>query len=236
MLLFCGLIIFFASITQTLSGFGFGLVSMALLPTIMPIDNAVPLVSMMGILVEVVLIFRFRHALTLRRVLRLTLASVVGIPIGIFMLNHVDLKLLVRLLGIFVGLYALYGLFNFPIPHLENRRWAYPFGFVGGFLSGLYNIPGPSFVIYGTTQGWTPDQFRGNLQGLFLVNSIISVVGHSLNGAYTAQVGEWVPTMLAGSVAGIFCGLIANRLISPQQFRKLVLIVLLVLSVRLVMG
>lgn len=56
-------VIFLAVFTQSLSGFGVALVAMSLLPALIPIQVAAPLVAVVGLTIEFFLLLRYRSAL-----------------------------------------------------------------------------------------------------------------------------------------------------------------------------
>src|SRR5215217_1214507 len=76
-------IIFLAIFTQAVTGFGGGLVSVALLGGLMDMRTAVPMMSLVGLASEIVVLARYRHAFSLSAVTRLAAASLVGVPIGV---------------------------------------------------------------------------------------------------------------------------------------------------------
>jgi uncharacterized membrane protein YfcA len=229
-------IIFLAILTQTVSGFGFGLVSMALLPAVLEMRLATPFVSLIAVCAEALLLLRYRHALNLRAVLRLSLASLVGIPLGIVALDWVNNSLGLKLLGALILGYSLYALLNLKLPQIENPRWAYGFGFLSGILSGLYNSGGPPVVIYGTCRRWSPDEFRGNLQGFFILNSVIVIGGHALRQHFTADVLQYVAVSLPVLLLGVGIGSALAGWINPATFRRVVFVLLLVLGARLLLS
>lgn len=228
-------IVFLAALTQSVSGFGLGLVALALLPTVLDLRIAVPLVTLVAICVEFLLLLRYRHALNFRAVTRLVVAALVGIPIGLFALKNVDSPITLRLLGIFIAGYAAYGLLNLTLPIIHNQRWAYGFGFVSGILTGLYNTGGPPLVIYGTSRRWSPDEFRGNLQGIFLITSCFTITGHALSHNYTEIVWQHFLAAVPAIIAGLLLGFFAARYIHAQTFRKIVLALLFILGLRLLL-
>ena len=81
-------IIILAVFTQSFLGFGSAIVSMTLLPGVIGLPLATPLFSVIGILFEPVLLMYYRHGLDFRAVRTLIVSSIVGIPVGIFMLNR----------------------------------------------------------------------------------------------------------------------------------------------------
>jgi hypothetical protein len=228
-------IFFLAAFTQSVSGFGLGLVSMALLPLMIDVRVAVPLVTLAAICVEFTLLLRYRRALNLRAVTRLVVAALVGIPIGLFALKNVDGQIILRLLGVVLAVYAAYALLNLRLPAIQNQRWAYGFGFVSGILTGLYNTGGPPLVIYGTCRRWSPDEFRGNLQGIFIITSCLTIAGHALSQNYTSTVWQHFLAAVPAILAGLLIGYFAARHINPTTFRKIVLVLLGLLGLRLLL-
>jgi uncharacterized membrane protein YfcA len=235
-LLLVFIIVFFAIFTQSVTGFGLALVSMPLLSALLGIQTAAPLVALFGIVAEVTLLIYYRHAFNLKVVWRLAVASIIGIPLGVWTLRNVDERIVLTVLGLVVGGYALYALLNLRLPAIKQPVWAYSVGFVAGILGGAYNTAGPPVIVYGNCRQWPPAEFKSNLQGFFLLNGALIVGTHVLANNYTVDV--WrnslvaFPATAAGIVAGLF---LANR-ISASVFRKMVLWLLLVLGIWLIVG
>jgi len=228
-------IIFFAVFTQSLAGFGSGLVSMAFLPGVINVRTAVPLVALVTGTLEFFLLIRYRAAFNFSAVWRLTATSILGIPIGVWALRNVSDKILLPMLGFIMAGYALYALLNFRLPRLEHPSWAFLAGFLAGLFSGAYSVGGPPAIIYGDCRRWKPEEFKSNLQGFFLVNDILSVTSHGLAGNLTPLVLTTYLWALPVLALGIFGGTALDRLINPRLFRKLVLGLLVVMGVRLML-
>jgi uncharacterized membrane protein YfcA len=232
---FIFLIFLLAIFTQSLTGFGSGLVSMAFLPGLVPVVTAAPVVALLTSTLEFLLLIRYRSAFNLRAVWRLTIASFFGIPIGVYTLRRVDEQILLGLLGAVMVGYALYGLLNLRLPELKHPVWAYISGFLAGILSGAYSTGGPPAVIYGNCRRWGPDEFKSNLQGFFLVNDVIVIVTHAISGNLTPQVWRIYLLALPAMAIGIIAGVTLGGRINPVLFRKLVLVLLIVMGARLIM-
>lgn len=228
------LIMFVAVLVQSVAGFGLALVSMPLLVGLVGVQAATPLVAVVGFVAELLLLIRFREALNLRAVSRLSIAAVLGVPVGVYVLRQVDTAVVTTILGIVIVGYALYALANLHLPPLTYTGWAWGFGFVAGVLSGAYSTSGPPVVIYGNCRRWSPAEFKGNLQGFFLLMSVMIIVTHGLSGNFTAVVWLGVFWAIPGMVLGLLGGLWVDGRINPDTFRKLVLLLLIVLGVRLI--
>lgn len=225
-----------AAFTESLSGFGSALVAMAMLPVFVNMQAAVPLVALMSLTVEAILLVYYRRVVNVQAIRRLVLGAIPGIPLGILFLRRFDEKVVLAGLGIVLVTYAIYSLFRLRLPTFANSLWAWLFGFIAGILGGAYNISGPPVVIYGQSQNWNPGEFKGNLQGFFLVNSFVVVVGHALSANFTPSILQTFVLSLPALVVGIAAGLWLDRFIDPVRFRQIVQVMLVVLGVRLVLA
>lgn len=230
------LIIFAAIFVQAASGFGLALVSMPLLAGLLGIRTATPLVALIGVTAEVVMLARYRRAFSLRAVARLSAASLLGIPLGVYLLRRVNADWITAVLGIVIIGYALYALFSPRLPQLAHHAWAYGFGFTGGVLSGAYNTSGPPVIIYGACRRWAPAQFKSNLQGYFLLNSMMTLTAHSLGGSFTPVVWHSYLWALPGIALGLAAGFALDGRLNPHRFRQFILILLIILGLRLLFG
>lgn len=228
------IIIFAAIFTQTVTGFGLGLISMPLLLLILPIQIAAPLVALVGGLAETLLLIKYRTAFNFRAVALLIAASIFGIIVGVNLLGWVDEGVVTAVLGIIVIAYALYALIGFKPPELANRGWAVLFGFIGGILGGAYNTSGPPIIIYGNCRRWPPAEFKSNLQGFFLVIGITVIFTHFLSGNFTPVVWYNFFIAIPAILLAMFIGFRLDKYIDPLRFRKIVLIALLVLGIGLI--
>jgi uncharacterized membrane protein YfcA len=228
-------VVFLGVFTQSLTGFGVALVSMALLPDLIGIRMASPLVALVSLTIEVVLLVRYHQSVELRPVLRITAASLVGIPLGIASLQFLDENLVLGILGLVVAGYALYALSGVRLPELKHPAWPYLAGLVGGFLGGAYNTSGPPVIIYGNCARWEPVQFKSNLQGYFLFSSLVVLGGHFLSHNLTAPVLQTYLRLLPVIGLAVVAGLLLDGRVSPQGFRRLVLVALVVMGIRLML-
>ncbi|MCB8946209.1 MAG: sulfite exporter TauE/SafE family protein [Ardenticatenaceae bacterium] len=229
-------ITFLAIFTQSVSGFGLGLVAISLLANVMGIRAASPLVSLIGITAQFTILLYYRRDFNLRAVARLAATAILGIPIGLYFLRQVDSGIVTAVLGLVLISYSLYTLIGFKMPRLDHPLWAYSLGFVSGMLGGAYNTSGPPVIIYGACQEWPRAEFKSNLQGYFLLVSSTSAVGHALSGNITSTVWHNYLFALPAIALGIIIGVSLDKRINPHYFRQLVLIMLIILGLRLIVA
>lgn len=228
-----GLIIFLAAFTESLSGFGVALVAMALLPLLISLRLATPLVAVLSIFVDSSVFLRYRQALDLRAIWRVALATLFGIPLGLYFLSNLDERVTLTLLGIVLTLYALYSLLGKQLPPLTHPFWAYLAGFLGGLLGGAYNTFGPPVILYADSRAWPPKIFKSNLSGYFVLCSVVVLVSHALEGNLTPQVMHMFWSSLPFMLFGLLAGFSLDRWLSPETFRRLVLVLLVLMGLRL---
>jgi uncharacterized membrane protein YfcA len=231
-------VILLAVFIQSVSGFGFALVTMAWLPAVIGIQQATPLVALVMSTVEIFLLIHYRQAFNMEAVWRIVIASLVGIPFGILVLGRFDESILMAVLGVTIMAYALYALSEtflgrIRLPELRHPSWAYLFGLIAGMLGGAYNTSGPLVIIYGNCRHWDTFEFKSNLQGFFVITSFVIAFGHAWNGNITPEIWQYylwsIPTMVFGVIAGTRL----DKFLNPEIFRKLVLILLVIMGFRL---
>lgn len=228
--------LFFAFLTFGLTGFGSGLVAMSLLTPIIGVETAAPFFALLSITAEVLMFLRYRHAISLRAVWRLALGSLVAIPIGLTLVRDLDEKFVLVALGFVVAGYALYSLLAPKLPQLANgERWAWGFGFLSGLLTGAYNTGGPPLIIYANLSRWGREEYKSNLPGIFMLNSAVVISSHLLAGHYTSTIVQGVAISLPVMLIGLIAGWRLDTRVNPEWFRKLVLVLLILIGIRLIL-
>ncbi len=229
------LIVFFASFTQSVVGFGTAMVGMPLMVTVLGIQTSSPLIALLGLTLETIMLLYYRQSVSLKVMWRLIAAAVIGIPLGVLAIRQIDEELVLTLLGVVIAGYALYGLLRLRLPTLESNLWAYGAGFLSGVLGGAYNTAGPPVVIYGHCKRWPPEEFRGNLQGFFLVIDLLVVANHAVLGNMTTDVWRNYLIALAPLLLGFVIGTRFATRINPALYSRIVLVMLVILGVRLIL-
>jgi uncharacterized membrane protein YfcA len=230
------IIVTFAVFVQAVAGFGLPMVATPVLVALFGIRAAVPLLAIIILELQILMIVRYRTALDFHTVWRISAAAILGIPIGVLFLSRIPEVMTITLLGVILIIYVVYSLFNFPVPELKKTIWAYIFGFLSGMGGGAYNMAAPPMIIYADTQRWEPRLFKANLQGCFLIITVVAILTHYLSGNINADVLTnsliAIPFVLIGSLAGFYL----DRFINPAIFRKIVLGLLLILGITLALS
>jgi uncharacterized membrane protein YfcA len=226
-------VILAAVFTQSLVGFGSAMIAMALLSARLGLAVAAPLVALVALTLEAVVLARHARSFNLNAVWRLIAGALLGVPVGVLAVRLVPERVMLPVLGLVIGGYALYALWGRRLPALAHPGWALAAGALAGVLGGAYNTSGPPVILYGDCRRWPPAQFKSNLQGFFLVNDLMVLVGHAFAGNLTPDVWRHYLAALPAVALGLLLGLALERRFSPAGFRRLALLMLLALGARL---
>ncbi len=229
-------ITFLATFTQSVAGFGTALVAMPLLTAgLLPLEVAAPLVALIGSVGRPIMILKYRSMLNLRHVWGLLVSSAIAIPFGVNLLTAIDEHVVRTILATIIIGYVFLTIWSDRLPTLDHPAWAYGLGFIGGLLSGTFNIGGPPAVIYGTGRRWLANEFRANLQTYALVNGAVVLIVHFHEGNLTPEVWQLFILSIPAILLGLSLGFGLNNYINQQKFRKLVLALFLVMGMRLLL-
>lgn len=206
---------------------------MPFLIPLLGLDVAAPVFSLIGQTMGILMLIRYRQHLNWQSVWHVSLFSLIGIPIGIWLAHNLDEHLVLMILGIFTLVYAVYSLVGMDVPRLR-RRWGTLLGFISGLLHGAYNTGGPPLVIYGTSQQWNPEAFKCNIQSLFFMNGIFVIITHTVAGHFTQEVWQYFWLSLPFIFIGLWLGGWLDRYVKPESFRRGVLLLLVGLALTLI--
>jgi len=181
-------VVFLASMVRAVFGFGDALLGMPLLALFIPMTTATPLLALVGPTLGALLLIRGWKHLDLKRTAVLILSTLAGIPIGLLFLKSMDNRLVSLGLALLIILFSLFNLLKPGLLRLRTSKSAPVFGLIGGILGAAYNTNGPPIALYGALRGWTPDEFRVNLQGYFLPTGIAIMLGQGVAGLWSGPI------------------------------------------------
>ena len=231
--LIVGGIIFLAALTQSITGFGFAIVSMSFLPGVVDLQSAVPLVTLVSIVGNIVIWYSYRRDCNFKTIKQLTIATLIATPIGVLFLDYLPEAIALKGLGILIFSYVLYDGFNLTLPSFKSASWAYLFGGMSGILNGAYTVGGPPLIIYANCNHWQPREFKGNLTAIFFFSSLLAAITHSMQGNITIAVGRLAIYSFPGFALGLWLGIVLSKSINPVVFKRITLALLLLSGLRL---
>ncbi len=211
-------VIFVATLIRSAFGFGEALVAVPLLALLMPVKVAVPLAVLLSITVAGIVLAQDWQKVHFGPALWLVLATLFGIPLGLYVLKAVAEPVVKATLAVIIIAFSSYCLLRRSPFELTHDRYSWLFGFIAGVLGGAYGMNGPPLVVYGTLRRWSPEHFRATLQGYFLPASLIGMAGYWWDGLWVRDVTRYFLLSLPVAVVAIVLGRMINQRMKSQRF------------------
>lgn len=227
------LILGFAAVTQSITGFGFALLGVPGLALLLGPKVAVVAMSSVGVPLVIWNATRWRQDILWREAVTTSVAALVGMPIGLSVLTHANDQVLTATIGVTILVMTAWSWRGLTLPN--GRQTELAAGFVSGTLATSVGTNGPPVVIAFQAVGLEPRPFRATLQACFAFQGSIALALFWSRGLVVHDVGI---AFLFGAPAAVIGALIGDR-IAPRvhagSFRDAVLI-LLALSGALALG
>jgi hypothetical protein len=224
------IVIFLAALVRSTFGFGDALIAMPLLALFLELKIASPIVAFCGFFISILILSRNWRTINFSAIKYLILFSIIGIPIGIIFLKDSHENLVKSLLAIILILFSIFKLLKIKGIVLKSNKSSPVFGIISGILGGAYNTNGPPIIIYGTLKGWSPEEFRVVLQGIFLPTNLFIILGHGIAGFWTESVFYYTIISFPAIILAFFLGRKLNKVISAEKFTKYIYIFLLIIG------
>jgi hypothetical protein len=189
------------------SGFGANLVALPLLAHVMSLRFAVPMLLVLDLLSAALLSARHRPLIDRGELKRLAPTLLVGMGLGLVVLEQASERWLLAVLGLFVGGFALWSLFGRIDPRPVSSRWAWPAGLAGGVFSSMFGTGGPVYTLYLVRRIADNARLRATIGALILGSALVRLVLFAGSGFLAqpglAQLAAWgVPCALVGYAIG----------------------------------
>ncbi|MBI1775717.1 MAG: sulfite exporter TauE/SafE family protein [Proteobacteria bacterium] len=226
-----------ACFVSGLSGFAFGMVSVAFWLHVIEPAALAPLVAACSLIVQGYSLGTIRRGFELGRLSPFILGGAFGVPVGIALLGSLDHGLFRTLVGGFLVLYATTMLLVRTRPRITagGRIADAVCGFTGGLMGGFAGLPGPPPTIWTALRGRSRDEQRGVFQPFNAAMHVFALGGFASQGLLNAAVGILVLICLPAVFAGAWLGLRLYDRVDDAQFRRIVLILLLISGLTLVL-
>ncbi len=229
-------IILGASFVHSAIGFGMGLIAMPLLTIALGIETAVPVIALQAVLLQLALALYYRQSMQFREIGVLVVATLIGVPVGVWLLDAVPEPVIVAGLGVILALYGLYSLITPKLPKLDGNGWAWGAGLISGVLTGAYNTGGPPLVMYGNARRWEPEAFKGTLQGVNFIKSLMVIIAHVLAANFHAGIWPYFWVSIPVTALGIALGVWTDRLFNAKRFAVVIQVALVLLGIQLIIS
>lgn len=225
-----------AGFVMGLVGFGTGLAALGFWLFVVDPRLAVPLVSICSLATTAFTLKAYAHAISWRRLAPFFAGAAAGLPLGVLLLARMDPAVFKVALGVFLIAYTIFRLAFLPRLTLTGagRAGDALVGIGGGILGGFAAIPGPLTTIWCGLRGWSKDEQRAVYQPFNQIIILLAFAGYATQGLVTPELGLLAFYCVPASLVGMAIGMAGYKRISEQQFKRIVLWLLLASGVMLV--
>lgn len=225
-LLLAVVIVLAAGLVAGLTGFGFVLVSAPLLLLLFSPPIVVAVSLLLNLLASLLVVLDGWRVVQGRTVLGLLPGAALGLVVGGWLLRVLDAAAIKLIAGLAVMAFALLVLGGWRLPGARSRWATTVSGVLSGALTPTTGLSGPPIVLLFTARALPPHPFRATIAGYFVVVDVLGLVpvltGSGITRAGMGLAGLLTPTALVGMLLGRQ----ALRHVSPDRFRRGVLVLL----------
>jgi uncharacterized membrane protein YfcA len=224
----------FAYTAFGLTGFGSTVIALPLLAHLFALKFAVPLLMLLDVAAFLLFGLQVRRRVRYAEIGWLAPFVLAGMAAGLTLLIELPEGPLLAVLGIFLLLYAAYGLSRRGPPPALTRRWCVPIGLVGGTFSALFGTGGVLFAIYNAGRIADKDALRATNAAMLMLSSLVRVVLFGAAGLLTQDaLLATALVMLPAMAAGTWLGHRLHAAVPPAVVVKAVYAVLVVAGLTL---
>lgn len=213
-----------ASIVQRVSGFGFGIFVMTMLPYIMPTyPEATALSALLAGTLSVMVVVQLWRQVNLRHLLPILIAFFISSWVAIQFLEYIDEKMMKIIFGSVLIILSIYFFIISDRVHVKPLIWVQALlGTISGAMGGFFNMQGPPAVLYFVASEKDKDHYLAITQAYFLAGNVFMTIVRYFKGYLTESVGWGYVYGIAGVFIGFFIGKEIFKRVSHNLLRKLI--------------
>jgi uncharacterized membrane protein YfcA len=221
---FIGLALLCAGFIQGLTGFGFGLVSMSLLPFVLSVKQAAAVSTVFTLVATVVTFVRHFREYDWRLGLVFLICVCVGVPIGVLLLDRGSEHLLIRMLGAVMIAFTAREFFFGKQPQSLPSGVSVPLGLFSGILSGAFNLGGMPSAAYAYAHPWTRGEIMAFLQVMITSSCLLRLIFYGKFGMFSQFSPIFGFCLILPLYGAIWFGHLVMQKVSPHKIRRCVFV------------
>jgi hypothetical protein len=231
---YIAMILFAALMLRAAIGFGDGLLAVPLLTLFIDLQEAVPLVLLLGSSISIVALWQERQCLQLGSLGRTSVAALLGIPLGVMLLSFGNEDVIKGFLGLLLITMAIWKLLPMSSFQLQGPYWSYLFGGLAGILGSAYALRGVVFSIYGGLRGWNPGQFKSTISGFYILSGILIPITYFSAGLITPKLIGLYLLLLPLAILSTFIGGHLTKRLNADLFQRVIWIFMFLFGVLMI--
>jgi len=218
-----------AAIAQATTGFGSALVVVPLLTISLGPESAVVSATVMSAALSAYAMARHRRHVAWRSMLTVSMAALLGMPLGLLALSWLSERTLTALIGGVLLLFIFVIIRGFHLPQRSSTEAVV--GIISGGLLTSTGMNGPPIVAAFQAMRLPPVTLRATLLSSLCFQDLAAVCGFASIGRISPVILFVVAAGLPGLALGWFVGDLIFARFRPRQFRWAILTMLTVSAV-----
>lgn len=214
-----------AGFVQGLSGFGFGMVAMSFWAWTVDPKLAAAMVVFGALSGQLLAAFTVRRGFTTGHLLPFVVGGLVGIPLGVKLLPHLDPLVFKAFIGGLLAIWCPIMLFATRLPRIAAGGKVADglVGAVGGIMGGIGGFTGVIPTLWCTLRGFDRDVQRSVIQNFNLSMLMVTMVSYIFTGVVTSDMLPLFAVILPAMLVPTLWGTRVYVGISDVAFRRIVL-------------
>lgn len=214
-----------------IAGFGAALIAMPLITTMVPLRLAVPSCTILGVILCLQMAWTYRKSLDFQRLKPIYIGTVPGAIVGITMMQEFPAHYLKLGMGIFLFIYAIWGLFfEGKSQKVVHKGWGVVAGFCSTAISSSIGMGGPPTIVYTSLAGWAKDTVKAGIASYFIVSGILVISLQTYAGIQTQETVTLFAAAAPAVMIGARLGVMASTKIGEFTYRKVLFGMLAVMA------
>ncbi len=220
-----------------ITGLGFSTICLGILASFVDLKTTIPLVIIPSLSSNIlVMIDARKFTKAVRRFWPIYLGVMPGLVIGLWILGTVESTLARGVLGLVLFAYGLWGLWNaeFVLPEFLELWLSGPVGFITGIINGITGSQVMPVLPYLLSLDLEKNTFVQAINISFTISSLIMLAGLGQLGLLSWKILGLSFLGILPVAFGIWLGSRLRRTLSERKFKKMVLLLLVILGLNLV--
>ncbi len=214
------LIVFVSNIIQAITGFAGTMIAMPPTILLIGVNEARATLNLFALIVSVFVVCSNFKSIDIKILIRIVAFMGIGLLIGNFINDHVNLDILLTIYGIFILAFGIYKMFSKKELKV-NKVVAITILLLAGIMHALFVSGGALLVIYAAQIFDDKNTFRATLSCVWVVLNSVLLIEHVSLQYFSQQVLEYSIFGLIALAFAIVVGNILQKKVSKALFLKI---------------
>ena len=217
-----------AAFLQGAIGFGYAIVSMALMPHVLPMQECACISAVGLVAIGIQMCWKLRKHLEVRKVAIPVSVCLASTNLGMLLLNCLPEQFLKWILAGTLLLFSGYFLYTqtHGIAIQGSRIQGAALGFLAGLGMGMFNMAGPFFMGYYYSVSKDNLAYKANMECSFLCAGLYSLFTHLVLGDFNAETAVCAGVSLAGILIAGGGGILLYQRLNREKLKRVICILL----------